>query len=84
MREYKLWLAKIITIVLLTFIIIPIVAGLSSVAKKLGPAVAVIELTGVIEDSSEVLKELYHAARDKDVKAVVLRIDSPGGAVAPS
>jgi protease-4 len=84
MREYKLWLAKIITIVLITFLVIPIVAGLSSVAKKLGPAVSVIEMTGVIEDSSEVLKELYHAARDKDVKAVVLRIDSPGGAVAPS
>jgi protease-4 len=84
MREYKLWLAKIVTIVLLTFIIVPIVAGLSSVAKRLGPQVSVIELTGVIEDSSEVLKELYRAARNKDVKAVVLRIDSPGGAVAPS
>lgn len=84
MREYKLWLAKILTLVILTFIFIPIAAGIMTVAKKLGPRVSVIEMAGVIEDSSEVLRELYHAARDKDVKAIVLRIDSPGGAVAPS
>lgn len=84
MREYKLWLAKIITIVILTFVFIPLVAGVMTVAKKTGPRVSVVELAGVIEDSTDVLKELYHAARDKDVKAIVLRIDSPGGAVAPS
>jgi protease-4 len=84
MREYKLWLAKIITIVILTFVFVPLVAGVMTVAKKTGPRVSVVELTGVIEDSTDVLKELYHAARDKDVKAIVLRIDSPGGAVAPS
>jgi len=84
MREYKLWLAKIVTIVILTFVFIPLVAGVMTVAKKTGPRVSVVELAGVIEDSTEVLKELYHAARDKDVKAIVLRIDSPGGAVAPS
>ncbi len=84
MREYKLWLAKIVTIVILTFVFIPLIAGVMTVAKKTGPRVSVVELAGVIEDSTEVLKELYHAARDKDVKAIVLRIDSPGGAVAPS
>jgi protease-4 len=84
MREYKLWLAKIVTILLLTFTFIPLVAGVMNVAKSMGPRVSVVELAGVIEDSSDVLRELYHAARDKDVKAIVLRIDSPGGAVAPS
>lgn len=84
MREYRLWLAKIVTLVVLTFVFIPLLAGVLSVAKSDGPRVSVVELVGVIEDSSEVLKELYHAARDKDVKAIVLRIDSPGGAVAPS
>lgn len=84
MREYKLWLAKIITIVILTFVFIPLIAGVMTVAKKTGPRVSVVEMTGVIEDSTDVLRELYHAARDKEVKAIVLRIDSPGGAVAPS
>jgi len=84
MREYKLWLAKIVTIAALTFICIPMIGGVMNVAKNAGPRVSVVELTGVIEDSSDVLRELYHAARDKDVKAIVLRIDSPGGAVAPS
>ena len=84
MKEYKLWLAKIVTLVVLTFVFIPLLVGVMSVAKNAGPRVSVIELAGVIEDSTDVLKELYHAARDKDVKAIVLRIDSPGGAVAPS
>ena len=38
----------------------------------------------MITDASEVLKALYSEARNKDTKAIVLRIDSPGGAVAPS
>ena len=49
-----------------------------------GEFVAVIELKGVILDSKKILKQLKEAADDKDIKAVVLRIDSPGGAVAPS
>ena len=46
--------------------------------------VAVIELKGVIMDSKKVLKHLKNAAEDKDIKAVVLYVNSPGGAVAPS
>ena len=85
MKEYRIWLAKIVTIIVLCMIVVPLVAGgLMAGTAPGGPKVAVIELTGVIEDSSDVLKELYHAAREKDYKAIVLRVDSPGGAVAPS
>jgi protease-4 len=49
-----------------------------------GPRIAVIELTGVIGDSKEVVGQLHQLRKDKDIKAIVLRIDSPGGAVAPS
>ena len=85
MKEYRIWLAKIVTIIVLCMIVVPLVAGgLMAGTAPGGPKVAVIELAGVIEDSSDVLKELYHAARDKDYKAIVLRVDSPGGAVAPS
>jgi len=46
--------------------------------------VAVIELKGVILESKKILRNLKDAQEDKEVKAVVLRLNSPGGAVAPS
>ena len=49
-----------------------------------GEYVAVIELKGVIMDSKKIIKQLKEANDDNDIKAVVLRLDSPGGAVAPS
>ena len=85
MGEYKVWLAKLLTIIVIIMVVTPIVGGaMSAVSGSLGPKVAVIELSGVITDASEVLKALYSEARNKDTKAIVLRIDSPGGAVAPS
>ncbi len=49
-----------------------------------GGGVGIVELKGVIMDSRKVVKRLEKMDEDKDVKAVVLRIDSPGGSVAPS
>ena len=49
-----------------------------------GEYVAVIELKGVIMDSKKIMKNLKEAEEDKEIKAVVLRMNSPGGAVAPS
>ena len=46
--------------------------------------IAVIDLKGVIMDSKKVLKQLKQAEEDKDIKAVLLHVNSPGGAVAPS
>ncbi len=46
--------------------------------------VEVIELTGVILSSSKLLDQLEEIENDPHVKAVVLRINSPGGMVAPS
>lgn len=46
--------------------------------------VGVIELNGVIMDSKKTLERLDAFADDDEVKAIVLRLNSPGGAVAPS
>ena len=47
-------------------------------------SVGIIELNGVIMDSKRVVRRIESMADSKEVKAVVLRINSPGGAVAPS
>ncbi|MBI5643942.1 MAG: signal peptide peptidase SppA [Deltaproteobacteria bacterium] len=46
--------------------------------------VAVIELEGIITDPAEAIQQFQELEDRDDVKAVVLRIDSPGGAVGPS
>jgi protease-4 len=85
MSEYKVWLAKIVTLLLIALIVVPMIAGaIAAVGKVGGPKVSVVELQGPIEDVTDVLKALYQESRNKDSKAIVLRVDSPGGAVAPS
>ncbi|MDR1360269.1 MAG: signal peptide peptidase SppA [Deltaproteobacteria bacterium] len=49
-----------------------------------GPRIAVVNLEGLILDASEVARWLETIRRDSSVRAVVLRVNSPGGAVAPS
>ena len=50
----------------------------------LGDKVGVIEITGVISSAEEILEDLRDFREDSSIKAIVLRIDSPGGSVAPS
>lgn len=49
-----------------------------------GPKVAVVELEGIILDGSAAVRELRERADDPSIKAVVLRVNSPGGVVAPT
>jgi protease-4 len=56
----------------------------TSVSLFGGGAVGVIELNGVIMDSKKILDRLEDFEDDDRVKAVVLRLNSPGGSVAPS
>ncbi len=46
--------------------------------------VAVLKISGVIEDSEEVLEKIAELSESSRIKAVVVRISSPGGAVGPS
>ncbi len=56
----------------------------STLFQGSGEKIAVIELKGVILDSKKMLRQLKAAQEDDQVKGVVLRLNSPGGAVAPS
>jgi protease-4 len=50
----------------------------------LGKRIAVVEIKGEIQDSRDVVDELDDYGEDNSIRAVVLRIDSPGGGVAAS
>jgi protease-4 len=49
-----------------------------------GPRVAVVELDGLIVDVDELVRDLKSHRENPLVKAVVVRINSPGGVVAPT
>jgi len=49
-----------------------------------GDRVALVELNGVIVDAADIVRQLKKYREDRSVKAIVLRIDSPGGGVVPS
>jgi protease-4 len=93
MKEYFLWLAKFITVILVLFVLAPLllaltVAGTQSALQDRRPSelnrVAVIEVSGVINSARDVVNQLYAQARDPKIKGIVLRVNSPGGAVGPS
>ncbi|MBI2879318.1 MAG: signal peptide peptidase SppA [Candidatus Rokubacteria bacterium] len=82
--------AVVLTTVLLFGVFLAGVLGLLAVSERGGPfafggdRVAVIEIEGLIVDPLPVVRELEEHRDDPSVRAVVVRIDSPGGVVGPS
>ncbi len=50
----------------------------------LKPSILVLELKGIILDSKKFLERIDDYKDNPNIKAIVIRIDSPGGSVAPS
>lgn len=61
-----------------------ILIGTKSSDLKFGEKVGIIEITGIITDSKSVIHNLKRFREDNSIKAIVLRIDSPGGGVGPA
>ncbi len=57
--------------------------GEGGLAAHFGASVGVLEIRGVIQDSTEAIETLDRFRKHDGTVAVVLRIESPGGAVAP-
>src|SRR5215470_5822478 len=49
-----------------------------------GDKIGVVEITGVIIDADQTVKRLKKFADDDDIKAIILKIDTPGGGAAAS
>lgn len=94
MGNYILWLSKLLTLLVIFLVGVPLLigigvgtlTGLSKESGKVGSdhGVAVVELIGEIEDTKDIVNQLYEAAEDSSIDGIILRVDSPGGAVAPS
>jgi len=74
------------------FFLVIILIGLTGISVveegasfyNLGQKVAIIEIYGTISGSNEVIRQLKKYSKDSSIPAIVLDIDSPGGAVVPS
>lgn len=51
---------------------------------EFGEKVGVVEITGVIVDARDAIDQIKQLRAEDSIKAIVVRINSPGGAVAPS
>lgn len=83
---------KIISIVIIVFVVLFIFALYSGLNKSdyssekfsSKDKIALIELKGTIINSDKITKQLKNYRERNDIKALVLRINSPGGGVAAS
>ena len=66
------------------FLLIGLVSRMDDWSLKSGDKVAILPVTGLIADSEATIEQLKKFAKDDSVKAIVLRINSPGGGVGPS
>jgi len=58
--------------------------GTETVVTGSGSKIAVVELKGVIASSDDIVRQLKKYSENRSIRAIVLRIDSPGGGVVPS
>ncbi len=89
MKRKRILVGLIVIISLLTFFFLLFFVGQyafrsTSTTFAFGDKIAIIEIRGLITQSQGIIDELHLHRDDERVKAIVLRIDSPGGGVGPS
>jgi protease-4 len=52
--------------------------------KTSNSEIALVHVNGMLTDSSEIVRQLSKYRRDAKIKAIIVRIDSPGGTVGPA
>ncbi len=76
---------KALYVILALIVLIFFVSLLSGLpGEGQGEQIGVVEIEGVISDAKDVMEDVIRFKEDDDIKGVILRIDSPGGAVGPT
>ena len=88
MKRKRIWVGLGVIVVLLV-IFFSAFLFIGRMTEQRGPfsfgdKIAIVEIKGIITQSTEIIEEMRQYADDEAVKAVILRIDSPGGGVGPS
>jgi len=84
--------SALVTVIVLVLLFAALLSSIAWLAHRkgglsgpvFGDKVALLEVRGMIIDVQPVIEQLVKFTRDDSVKAVVFRIESPGGGVSPS
>ncbi|HOI95513.1 MAG TPA: signal peptide peptidase SppA [Syntrophobacter fumaroxidans] len=82
MKRRTLWFIVISFFVFCGFIVW--LLGSDSDFFKGSNRIGVVEIKGTISNASEILKSIKEFRKDQSIRAILVRIDSPGGGVGPS
>jgi protease IV len=77
-------LGAFLLVFILTALLLTYLGGGETGGGLWAEAVGVIEVRGVIESERSTVDAIRSFAKDDDIRAVVLRVESPGGGVTPS
>ncbi len=80
--RWMLWLTGIFLLVLVISMFSRRRSGSLIIGK--GPRIGIVEVKGLLLDSEKVVRQLERFNRRKDIDAILVRVDSPGGTVAAS
>ena len=85
---FLLCTASLFTFTVVFFVIVMAIgiksAGFGGLAEGPGQKVGIVELAGVIYESDGILNQIKRFREDDTIRAIVVRINSPGGSVGPS
>ena len=74
----------IITAVIIAVIIVGLMMGFGMRGHVPGGSIGVVEIKGIIYSAKHITGDIKNFADDPSIKAIILRINSPGGVVAAS
>lgn len=77
-------LCMVLAILLLSTILLSLIVTFVGRYMPIGEKIALVRVEGPIVSSGSAIEQLRKYRKDSSVKAIVLRVDSPGGAVGPS
>ena len=81
MRKFLKWILGISAF----FFAASVMGGLMQEGWKTSNSeIAMVHVNGMLMDSTEIVRQLSKYRRDPKIKAIIIRIDSPGGAVGPA
>ncbi|MBC8128758.1 MAG: signal peptide peptidase SppA [Rhizobiaceae bacterium] len=78
-RKLGFWRAAALLAVAAAVVVVPLALGVGGAGSPLGDTIARVKIEGLITEDENLLELLGDLKDDASVKAVILRIDSPGG-----
>ena len=75
---------KVLIVIIIVILLVFVLSILRACLGKSGDRLGVVEIEGVISESRQTMEEIIRFKEDPSIKGVILRINSPGGAVGPT